>query len=308
MSVVDINPDRVYFTFSRIRPQYSCGRTIESTLNAIRNKELLPSQLPQITLLTDGKNYFSLNNRRLYTFKTLKAEGLLQTIRARVKTVPQTKRMAEKYTPAKCSLVATLMRQKVNASGEEDDEDSGEDEDRLSDIEAEEKAAAAAAAVADVKKTAAPKVHGVLKEEGAMKVEKKRSVGFGDASENKVVEVIVEESSPTEKKSSGQLFTEKMLRQQKKKEDKKEKYSLGDGKRGKKKKNAKWQQQVEMTQHITRIQNGTYQQQQSSRYQQQEESDEDEDEEEESEDEAPAYSLRNAGGFGALLATGKRKR
>ena len=35
--------------------------------------------------------------------------------------------------------------------------------------------------------------------------------------------------------------------------------------------------------------------------------DEDE-EEEESEDEAPSYSLRNAGGFGALLATGKRKR
>jgi len=79
--------------------------------------------LPSISLLFDGTNYFSLNNRRLFVFKTLRSAGLIQTVIARVKPVPQTKRMKDKYTVEKCALTAKLMRE-----GESKDENNDEDE------------------------------------------------------------------------------------------------------------------------------------------------------------------------------------
>jgi arabinogalactan endo-1,4-beta-galactosidase len=108
---MDIDPMIVYFTFSRIRPFFSCGRPIQETLDALIKGEVLIADLPSIQLLFDGKNYFSLNNRRLYVFKTLKQAGLIEQVRARVKPVPQTKRMKTKYTIDKCSLTAKLMRE-----------------------------------------------------------------------------------------------------------------------------------------------------------------------------------------------------
>jgi hypothetical protein len=72
---------------------------------------LSTADLPSITLLHDGTNYFSLNNRRLFVFKALRAAGKLDTVRVRVKPVPQTKRMKDKYTVEKCSLTAKLIRE-----------------------------------------------------------------------------------------------------------------------------------------------------------------------------------------------------
>ncbi|KPI86707.1 hypothetical protein ABL78_4223 [Leptomonas seymouri] len=108
--VVDIDPLPIYFTFSRIRPRFSCGRTIESTIQQFRNGELQPRDLPLLSVLTDGTDYFSQNNRRLYTYKQLKREGLLESVPVRLRPVPQTRRMQSKYTSATCSLTATLMR------------------------------------------------------------------------------------------------------------------------------------------------------------------------------------------------------
>jgi len=80
--------------------------------------------------LFDGTNYFSLNNRRLFVFKTLRSAGLIQTVIARVKPVPQTKRMKDKYTVEKCALTAKLMRE-----GESKAEDENNDEDEMSEEE-----------------------------------------------------------------------------------------------------------------------------------------------------------------------------
>jgi hypothetical protein len=108
--VVDIDPLVIHFTFSRIRPRFSCGRTIESTLQQFRDGELQPRDLPLLSVLTDGTHYFSQNNRRLYTYKQLKREGVLDVVPVRLRPFPQTKRMQNKYTPGTCSLTATLMR------------------------------------------------------------------------------------------------------------------------------------------------------------------------------------------------------
>ena len=140
MSIVEVDPSNVYFTFSRIRPLFSCGRHIETTLEALRSGEMSIESLPPITLLSDGKNLFSLNNRRLYVFKTLRNEGKISTIRARLKMMPKTKRMDAKYTPAKCSLTATIMREgskKVAFGDAKDGENEDEEEERRSDDEDE---------------------------------------------------------------------------------------------------------------------------------------------------------------------------
>lgn len=111
MSLTQIDPKDVFFTFSRLRPRFSCGRRVEDTLNAIRNNTLRVQDLPPINILVDPKtgHLFSLNNRRLYVFKALQEAGKLDTVPARIKTVPQTKRMKDKYTADKCVKVARLM-------------------------------------------------------------------------------------------------------------------------------------------------------------------------------------------------------
>ena len=76
-STVDVDPRRVRYAHSKIRPVFSgCGRTIEQTLGEIRDGKIRASDLPAITVLfgptdpTDGQPwFFSLNNRRLYVLK-----------------------------------------------------------------------------------------------------------------------------------------------------------------------------------------------------------------------------------------------
>lgn len=140
MSTVLIDPSVVYFTFSRIRPQFSCGRTIQSTLESIQRGELDVNSLPTITILHDphSGHFFSLNNRRLYLFKKLKEMGLIQAVQARLKAVPDTRRMGEKYSAEKCSRTATLMGGVRNGTGEggapqevdgpEEEEEEGEEQ------------------------------------------------------------------------------------------------------------------------------------------------------------------------------------
>ncbi|KAH9601116.1 hypothetical protein LSM04_001657 [Trypanosoma melophagium] len=135
--IVELDPKIVYFTFSRIRGVFSCGRTIASTRDQFIRRELAPHDLPLLAVFTDGAgNYYSQNNRRLFLYKDLCSRGVLQTVPVRLRTLPDTRRMREKYTPEKCSLHATLKREGGMAStlvqnqkmNSEDDEEEGEEE------------------------------------------------------------------------------------------------------------------------------------------------------------------------------------
>ena len=64
-----VDPLPIYFTFSRIRPQFSCGRFVKDTLEELLAGNISPADLPSIAVLTDGENLFSLNNRRLFVYK-----------------------------------------------------------------------------------------------------------------------------------------------------------------------------------------------------------------------------------------------
>lgn len=130
MADVSIDPSIVYFTFSRIRPKFSCGRTVEDTLRELIEGRLDLQTLPRITLLHDGRNYFSLNNRRLYVFKRLREAGVISTVPARVKAVPASKRMQSKYSADTCSLEARLMGSSSSrACGDRGEERNSDEED-----------------------------------------------------------------------------------------------------------------------------------------------------------------------------------
>lgn len=135
--VVQLDPSLIYFTFSRIRPLFSCGRTLHSTLEQIMNGTLTPQDLPLLCVFTDGAGrYYSQNNRRLYIYKQLQEEGKLRTVPVRLRPLPQTKRMSHKYSPSKCSLTAKVMPQpppRHNTDGRDvNSEDDEEDEERAS--------------------------------------------------------------------------------------------------------------------------------------------------------------------------------
>ena len=132
-----IDPDRIRFQHSRIRPFFSgCGRGVQETLDQIRDKQISASDLPHIQVIVgkdDDENtsdekgpwYFGLNNRRLWVLKKCKEEGLLpdadQLILVRARG-PKSYDEEERYTIKNCALQAKFMREpkRKNKNGTRD--------------------------------------------------------------------------------------------------------------------------------------------------------------------------------------------
>eukprot|EP00588_Corethron_pennatum_P004606 CAMPEP_0194295558 /NCGR_PEP_ID=MMETSP0169-20130528/53759_1 /TAXON_ID=218684 /ORGANISM="Corethron pennatum, Strain L29A3" /LENGTH=217 /DNA_ID=CAMNT_0039044761 /DNA_START=369 /DNA_END=1022 /DNA_ORIENTATION=+ len=130
--LITIDPDRIRFQHSRIRPYFSgCGRGVKETLDQIRNKEISASDLPIMQVLMgpdemDGKGpwYFGLNNRRLWVFKKCKEEGLLPgdgLVLARVRAVKSYSE-GERYTLENCALQAKFMHEPKRKTGKNEDQ------------------------------------------------------------------------------------------------------------------------------------------------------------------------------------------
>ncbi|TQV97078.1 hypothetical protein IF1G_04318 [Cordyceps javanica] len=154
MSLTHVDPDDIFFTFSRLRPSFSCGRRVQDTLDALLRRDLRPEDLPPISVLLDPAtgHLFSLNNRRLYVFKALRARGRLDAVPVRLRPVPQTKRMKDKYTADKCAKTARLMLERDAPSpaghqsqrgprsgeqAEDEDEDKDDNEDQVQAVNAD---------------------------------------------------------------------------------------------------------------------------------------------------------------------------
>lgn len=127
--LVPVDPSIVRFTHARIRPFFSgCGRRVEDTLSDVVEGRLAIGSLPNITVILIGGNYFSLNNRRLFVLKALRATDKLpdNTIPVRIRA-PNAKELV-KYTVERCSLNATIMKEfKGSSNGEDNLDDAGED-------------------------------------------------------------------------------------------------------------------------------------------------------------------------------------
>ncbi|CAG9462806.1 unnamed protein product [Pedinophyceae sp. YPF-701] len=144
-----VDPARVRFAFSRIRPYFSgCGRKVEDTLQDIRDGKLDARDLPAITVMDrpdsggGDKWYFSLNNRRLWVLKRAADEGLLggaggREVEVRVRAMRPHE--LKKYTLETCACEAKFLYAAGNgdvpdgtaegdrdgAAAEEEDEEEG---------------------------------------------------------------------------------------------------------------------------------------------------------------------------------------
>ena len=118
-----LDPLLIRFTHARIRPQFSgCGRTLQATMDEIRDGRTACTDLPRITVmaLEDGRHYCSLNNRRLYVLRWARQQGLLpgDVIGVRLKPPDTASRHAAKYSLERCSETAKLMRERPRGEGE----------------------------------------------------------------------------------------------------------------------------------------------------------------------------------------------
>jgi hypothetical protein len=93
MGMVPMDPDIMHFTHAKVQPFFSgCGRRVLDTLADIVNGRMKVADLPIIqVILADGGYVFSLNNRRLYVLKELRARGLLPDNKVMVRTRPPKK-------------------------------------------------------------------------------------------------------------------------------------------------------------------------------------------------------------------------
>ena len=97
---LDVNLCNLRFTYSKINPHFSCGRTLQSTLKSLHKKEITLEDLPALTILMKNPSipnrvrsnqgrlkkthqndkqseieYYCLNNRRLYVIKRYMLEA-----------------------------------------------------------------------------------------------------------------------------------------------------------------------------------------------------------------------------------------
>lgn len=138
-NLIIINPNIVYFTHSRVRPQFTgCNKVIADTIQEIVEGRTRISDIPMITVIENDGHYFSLNNRRLFMFKELCKMGLIPAEGIQCFIKPALERERERYTPSRCSLRAKLMGgnrpEKKSINGEDKDE-GDEDGNESSDAE-----------------------------------------------------------------------------------------------------------------------------------------------------------------------------
>eukprot|EP00804_Cyclotella_cryptica_P004408 CCRYP_006822-RA/>CCRYP_006822-RA protein AED:0.11 eAED:0.26 QI:0/-1/0/1/-1/1/1/0/109 len=80
-------PPPIRYQHSRMCPHFSgCGQPLHETLDKLRRGALQVQDLPLIQVLVGpdendgvGPRYFSLNNQRLWVWKRLQKEGLLES-------------------------------------------------------------------------------------------------------------------------------------------------------------------------------------------------------------------------------------
>ncbi|TXT15307.1 uncharacterized protein COLE_01500 [Cutaneotrichosporon oleaginosum] len=165
----EMDPDTIYFTHARVRPVFTgCNKRIQETLDEIVAGTTTLADIPYITVIEnfeappsadasedeeeDGRRrkkgggrkpkakgraepaeatpfYFSLNNRRLFLFKTLKERGVLDTVMVQVK--PALERERTKYTRERCVLRAKLMGAGTKLGAEAEGEDGDEDDEKM---------------------------------------------------------------------------------------------------------------------------------------------------------------------------------
>ena len=107
---VEIDPSLVRFTHARIRPYFTgCGKKIDDTIQEIVDGVTLITDLPLISVIENEGNYFSLNNRRLYTIKHIQSLGLLPNNTISVYLKPALEREKKRYIVERCALHAKIM-------------------------------------------------------------------------------------------------------------------------------------------------------------------------------------------------------
>jgi hypothetical protein len=137
-----VDPVNLRFTHSKIRPIFSDGHLVEETLAELVAGRLQVSDLPQIVVhKLDHQHYFSLNNRRLWVLKQLRDRGLLKDnkVLVRVRPMPDSRRLGEKFSLERCAEQARFMREKIpgrSGDGDAASDDSEETESPASAIPA----------------------------------------------------------------------------------------------------------------------------------------------------------------------------
>jgi hypothetical protein len=78
-----LNPTIIYFTHSKIRNRFTgCGKLLLDTYEEIKNNPDLINRIPKIKVIFDPtrQEYFSMNNRRLWVFKKLYEEKIINEV------------------------------------------------------------------------------------------------------------------------------------------------------------------------------------------------------------------------------------
>jgi len=63
------NPHKVLFTNSIISTHFSCGRTVQSTIDALASGSIAPKDIPTIRIVRRNGKLLTLDHRRLYAFQ-----------------------------------------------------------------------------------------------------------------------------------------------------------------------------------------------------------------------------------------------
>jgi hypothetical protein len=121
-----MKPSEIYFSQDSIKEKFDNGHTIYSTVSVCKKHPYVIQRIPKMRVCKKDGKWYSLDNRRLWVFKKLEADGHIKGVT--VQQVSQDRLTAEKFTTRNGGESVEIRQPFVESDDEEEDDFLSEDD------------------------------------------------------------------------------------------------------------------------------------------------------------------------------------
>ena len=116
-----MKPSKIFYSQDSIKEKFDNGHTICSTLSVCKKHSFVRNKIPRIRVCQKNGKMYTLDNRRLWVFKKLEAEGYITDIP--VKTVSNDRLTPEKFTTKNGGESVEIRQPFVDSDDDTDNDD-----------------------------------------------------------------------------------------------------------------------------------------------------------------------------------------
>lgn len=115
-----MKPSEIFFSQDSIKEKFDNGHTIYSTVSVCKKHPYVINKIPKMRVCKKDGKWYSLNNRRLWVFRKLEADGDIKDVR--VMQVNNARLTTEKFTTRNGGESVNIRQPYVESDDEDEDD------------------------------------------------------------------------------------------------------------------------------------------------------------------------------------------